>query len=100
MSILWNGENSIYIDAPSSMIGQTSGLCGTFNKNQKDDFLTPSKDIEADVASFASRWEATEGCHKKSRRSARSPCESQPQKLKDAELLCSTLKLNTFECEY
>lgn len=101
VSILWDGENRIYVDAPPSLFGQTAGLCGTFNKNQNDDFQTPDKDIEADIPTFASRWQASDVCHKRSRRGLnRSPCESQPQKLKDAEMLCSTLKLPVFEGSY
>uniref|UniRef100_A0A061QFX2 Putative hemolectin n=1 Tax=Cupiennius salei TaxID=6928 RepID=A0A061QFX2_CUPSA len=98
LSVLWDGQNRIYINAPPSMYEQTAGLCGTFNNKQKDDFLTPTNDIEADVSTFAARWEVSDSCHKRSRRrSARAPCESQPQKLKDAELLCSALKLDIFK---
>ncbi|GFR27036.1 von Willebrand factor [Trichonephila clavata] len=96
LSLLWDGQNRIYIDAPSTLSNQVMGLCGTFNRNQNDDFLTPEKDVEADVASFAARWQASDTCQKRSRRSLRSPCEMQPQKLSDAEQLCYLLKSKIF----
>ena len=97
LNVLWDGQNRIYIDAPPALFGQTMGLCGTFNKNQNDDFMTPSHDVEAEVSSFAERWRASDTCHKRSRRrSDRTHCESQPQKLDDAQMLCSVLKLDTF----
>lgn len=97
LNVLWDGQNRIYIDAPPTLFGQTMGLCGTFNKNQNDDFTTPYNDIEAEVSSFAERWKASGTCHKRTRRrSERTRCESQPQKLDDAQMLCSVLKLDTF----
>ncbi|XP_055937840.1 hemocytin-like [Argiope bruennichi] len=97
LSVLWDGKNRIYIDAPSSLYDQTMGLCGTFNNNQNDDFMTPEKDIEADVATFVSRWQASDKCYRRARRSMRrTPCEMQPQKLADADQLCYTLKSAMF----
>ncbi|XP_035218784.1 SCO-spondin-like, partial [Stegodyphus dumicola] len=97
VSVLWDGENRIYVDAPPTLFGQTMGLCGTFNHNQNDDFQTPEKDVEADVATFASRWQASDTCHKRTRRSMRSPCETQPQKLSDAKMLCSAIIGEVFQ---
>ncbi|XP_054708375.1 SCO-spondin-like, partial [Uloborus diversus] len=97
LSLLWDGENRIYIYVPPTFFGQTMGLCGTFNHIQNDDFLTPDKIIEADVETFASKWQASDMCNRRSRRSSRSPCESEPQKLDDAKMLCSTIKQNVFK---
>lgn len=41
LEIWWDGMTRVYVDAPASYKGQTKGLCGTFNSNQNDDFLTP-----------------------------------------------------------
>jgi von Willebrand factor len=40
-TIWWDGITRAYIDAPASYRGKTQGLCGTFNSNMQDDFLTP-----------------------------------------------------------
>lgn len=39
--VWWDGATRAYIDAPASYRGKTKGLCGTFNSNMQDDFLTP-----------------------------------------------------------
>jgi hypothetical protein len=39
--IWWDGSTRAYIDVPASYRGKTRGLCGTFNSNMQDDFLTP-----------------------------------------------------------
>lgn len=41
VKIWWDGATRAYIDAPTSYRGKTQGLCGTFNSNMQDDFLTP-----------------------------------------------------------
>lgn len=41
VTIWWDGVTRAYIDAPASYRGMTQGLCGTFNSNMQDDFLTP-----------------------------------------------------------
>lgn len=40
-TVWWDGATRAYIDAPASYRGKTQGLCGTFNSNMQDDFLTP-----------------------------------------------------------
>jgi von Willebrand factor len=39
--IWWDGMSRAYVDVPASYRGKTQGLCGTFNSNSQDDFLTP-----------------------------------------------------------
>jgi integrin beta 3 len=41
IQVWWDGATRAYIDAPASYRGKTKGLCGTFNSNMQDDFLTP-----------------------------------------------------------
>lgn len=41
VTVWWDGATRAYIDAPASYRGKTKGLCGTFNANMQDDFLTP-----------------------------------------------------------
>ncbi|KAJ8974052.1 hypothetical protein NQ317_002298, partial [Molorchus minor] len=52
--IWWDGITRVYIDIPAEFKEKTRvnihlGLCGTFNNNQKDDFLTPEDDVEQAV---------------------------------------------------
>lgn len=41
LKVWWDGMTRVYIDAPATYRGKTKGLCGTFDSNQQNDFLTP-----------------------------------------------------------
>ena len=41
LDILYNGRRRIVLNLAPSFRDRTIGLCGTLNKNQKDDFRTP-----------------------------------------------------------
>ena len=41
LKVAWDGHTSIYVEAPASISGKTCGLCGNFNGNRDDDFMTP-----------------------------------------------------------
>lgn len=73
----------------------TKGLCGTFNSNQNDDFLTPENDVEQSVIPFANKWKTNEKCIdiKKSDH----PCEKNIQNKPQAEKYCSKLTGKLFE---
>lgn len=87
----------VYIDAPASMRGQTQGLCGTFNSNMKDDFLTPEGDIETAVEPFANKWVTSETCPFMSDAPVPHPCQVNIENKATAEEVCSKLKSEIFE---
>lgn len=63
LKVWWDGVTRVYIDAPPSYRGTyTKGLCGTFNSNIQDDFLTPEGDVETSIESFADKWRTKETC--------------------------------------
>ncbi|PNF36643.1 hypothetical protein B7P43_G19101, partial [Cryptotermes secundus] len=98
LEIWWDGVTRVYIDAPASFQGNTKGLCGTFNQNQNDDFLTPEGDVEQDVAAFANKWKTNEVCEDVLEREASShPCDVNAHNRATAEKHCSKLKGSLFE---
>lgn len=62
LKVWWDGVTNVYIDAPAAYRNQTAGLCGTFNSNAQDDFLTPEGDTETAVEAFANKWRTRESC--------------------------------------
>ena len=52
----------VYIQLDTQFIGNTRGLCGTYNFKSSDDFYPPSGFIEADVFSFADSYKNDMGC--------------------------------------
>lgn len=72
------------------------GLCGTFNNNQKDDFLTPENDVEHSVIPFANKWKTSEKCNDIPEKLLQDPCEVNIQNKASAEMYCKKLKSDLF----
>lgn len=102
LKIWWDGITRVYIDAPPSYRNRTKGLCGTFNANQNDDFLTPEGDIESSVASFADKWRAKESCdYVNDDINIPHPCQSNMENKEKALEVCGKLKSKIFdECHW
>lgn len=95
--VWWDGATRVYVDAPASYRGKTSGLCGTFNANSQDDFLTPEGDIESVPEPFADKWKTMEVCSVPTSSAIIHPCQKNPLMKGKAEEICAKLKSRTFE---
>ncbi|CAH1404838.1 unnamed protein product [Nezara viridula] len=101
VEVWWDGAARLYINAPPSLKGKTKGLCGTFNNNQKDDFLTPEGDVEQDPISFANKWKTKDSCDNEVEEENRNPCDVNVQNKAEAEKLCSHITSNMFlDCHF
>ncbi|NXG20800.1 SSPO protein, partial [Grallaria varia] len=69
---------------------QVRGLCGTFNGDQRDEFLTPEGDVELGVAAFANAFRAAGACPALGPGIA-NPCDSSPGSWERAEATCAVL---------
>lgn len=99
--VWWDGMTRVYIDAPTHYRGKTSGLCGTFNSNSQDDFLTPEGDIESVAESFADKWKTDEQCPQPKTDFIPNPCQVNIENKNMAEQYCGKLKSPTFqECHW
>ncbi|CAB1422352.1 unnamed protein product, partial [Pleuronectes platessa] len=52
----------VYLQLDSQWRGQTLGLCGTFNGNLRDDFLSPAGMIEGTPQLHANVWKVSSAC--------------------------------------
>ncbi|XP_072418143.1 uncharacterized protein [Chiloscyllium punctatum] len=52
----------LYISLPETAQGSTKGLCGIFNDNANDDFLSAQNIVENAPVTFANSWEAESNC--------------------------------------
>lgn len=85
-------------DAPPSYRGKTNGLCGTFDSNQQNDFLTPEGDIESSVASFANKWRTKETCaYVDDDVNVPHPCQANLENKQMAIDVCKKLKSKIFD---
>ncbi|KAH8270632.1 hypothetical protein KR018_012544 [Drosophila ironensis] len=96
--VWWDGVSRVYIDAPPSWRGQTQGLCGTFNSNTQDDFLTPEGDIETAVEPFADKWRTKDICEFKAEtHQGPHPCTVNPERKALAETHCEWILQDIFQ---
>uniref|UniRef100_A0A4W2GY39 Mucin 5AC, oligomeric mucus/gel-forming n=1 Tax=Bos indicus x Bos taurus TaxID=30522 RepID=A0A4W2GY39_BOBOX len=70
--------------------GQSCGLCGNFNQNQADDFLTISGVVEGSAAAFANTWKTQAACPNV-KNSFEDPCSLSVENEKYAQHWCSRL---------
>ncbi|XP_062327803.1 mucin-5AC-like [Osmerus eperlanus] len=80
----------VYITAAPSLHNETSGLCGNFNNNQADDFLTASGLREGTAVGFANTWKTRASCPD-IKSSFESPCSLSFENEKYAQHWCSML---------
>lgn len=98
LKVWWDGVTRVYIDTPASYRDKTKGLCGTFNSNQQDDFLTPEGDIESVVEPFADKWRTKESCpYITDTVPVPHPCQVNLENKSKAEKMCSKLKAKIFD---
>ncbi|XP_061431827.1 von Willebrand factor-like [Lethenteron reissneri] len=94
--VLWDGRSTLYITAPSVMMGRVLGLCGTFNRVQMDDFLTPEGDIESNSVNFGNRWKALASCANVGIEPYSHPCDLNSQSRAYAHSQCGKILLAPF----
>ncbi|KAK2820378.1 hypothetical protein Q5P01_023337 [Channa striata] len=56
LSVTYDGWSTVSISVPSNYSGKTCGLCGNFNGNPNDDFLTPSGNMVSTPDEFGTAW--------------------------------------------
>ncbi|XP_071749958.1 LOW QUALITY PROTEIN: hemocytin-like [Lepeophtheirus salmonis] len=99
-NIKWNGHSRIYVHVPPSAFGQVKGLCGNYNKIQRDDFVTPEGEIESVNEAFVLSWQ-TKSCQKSSTKpdslSRLTSCSLSSEKKKEYSNYCALLKTSIFE---
>ncbi|XP_051786791.1 otogelin-like protein [Erpetoichthys calabaricus] len=69
----------LYLQVESSWKGGTLGLCGTFNGNLRDDFLSPSGMIEGTPQLHTNAWKVSSACTSPLNIPLIDPCEMNQQ---------------------
>ncbi|KAJ8373644.1 hypothetical protein SKAU_G00042240 [Synaphobranchus kaupii] len=69
----------LYLQLDSTWKGLTLGLCGTFNGNLRDDFLSPSGMIEGTPQLHANAWKVSSACTTPVNVPIIDPCEMNQQ---------------------
>ncbi|XP_045889176.1 otogelin [Micropterus dolomieu] len=91
----WN-EFRLYLQAEELWKDNTVGLCGTFNGNIQDDFLSPSGMIESTPQLFGNAWRVSSACSPSLSTPQLDPCDTHQQAVAYASEMCDVLNQELF----
>uniref|UniRef100_A0A8C4DJ53 von Willebrand factor n=1 Tax=Dicentrarchus labrax TaxID=13489 RepID=A0A8C4DJ53_DICLA len=91
----WDGRGRVLLKLGPRWAGQTCGLCGNFNGNQGDDFLSGSGLVEAGPQAFGQSWRINGDCESTHRHET-DPCTINPKRVRFAEEACSVMMADVF----
>lgn len=91
----WDGRGRVLLKLGPRWAGQTCGLCGNYNGNQGDDFLSGSGLVEACPQTFGQSWRINGEC-KPSIKQETDPCAINPKRVRFAEEGCSVMMSEMF----
>ncbi|XP_051916485.1 von Willebrand factor [Hippocampus zosterae] len=91
----WDGKGRVLLKLGTRWAGRTCGLCGNYNGNQGDDFLSASGLVEAGPQAFGQSWRINGDC-KSAHTVATDPCAINPKRVRFAEEGCSMMTSDVF----
>uniref|UniRef100_A0A665WSA5 Otogelin n=1 Tax=Echeneis naucrates TaxID=173247 RepID=A0A665WSA5_ECHNA len=86
----------LYLQADEPWKDNTVGLCGTFNGNIQDDFLSPSGMIESTPQLFGNAWRVSSACSLSLSTPQLDPCDIHQQAVAYALEMCDILNQDLF----
>ncbi|XP_024909406.1 otogelin isoform X2 [Cynoglossus semilaevis] len=86
----------LYLQADERWKDDTVGLCGTFNGNIQDDFLSPSGMIESTPQLFGNAWRVSSACSNSLSSPQLDPCDTHQQAVTYASGMCDILNQDLF----
>ncbi|XP_014852414.1 PREDICTED: otogelin [Poecilia mexicana] len=89
-------EFRLYLQADETWKDDTVGLCGTFNGNTQDDFLSPSGMIESTPHLFGNAWKVSSACSLSLSSPPLDPCDTHQQAVTYASEMCDILNQDLF----
>ncbi|XP_007935278.1 von Willebrand factor [Orycteropus afer afer] len=92
----WDGRGRLLVKLSSVYAGKTCGLCGNYNGNKGDDFLTPAGLVESLVEDFGNSWKLHGDCQDLQKHDS-DPCSLNPRLTRFAEEACAVLTSSKFE---
>ncbi|XP_061101225.1 otogelin [Conger conger] len=89
-------EFRLYLQVDPLWKDDTVGLCGTFNGNIQDDFLSPSGMIESTPQLFGNSWRLSSACVPSPSLPQLDPCDTHQQAAPYASEMCDILNQDLF----
>ncbi|XP_047452758.1 von Willebrand factor [Mugil cephalus] len=91
----WDGRGRVLLKLGPRWAGRTCGLCGNYNGNQGDDFLSGSGLVEAGPQAFGQAWAINGECESTHKHES-DPCATNPKRVRFAEEACAVMMSAVF----
>ncbi|XP_027128551.1 von Willebrand factor [Larimichthys crocea] len=91
----WDGRGRVLLKLGPQWAGRTCGLCGNYNGNQGDDFMSESGLVEAGPQAFSQSWRINGDCESTTKHET-DPCAINPKRVRFAEEACSVMMSDVF----
>ncbi|KAF3688863.1 von Willebrand factor [Channa argus] len=86
----WDGRGRVLVKLDPLWAGRPCGLCGNYNGNQGDDFLSGSGLVEASPQSFGQSWRINGECESTHKHET-DPCAVNPKRARFSEEACAVI---------
>nr|XP_026689876.1 mucin-2-like [Ciona intestinalis] len=93
----WDGISRVYVTAERRWQGKLCGLCGNYNRNQRDDFMNFNGLVERSPVSFGNAWKASPDCIDMTSQFIQDPCQVNQQRVGFANTECQVILSETFQ---
>ncbi|XP_071393775.1 von Willebrand factor [Centroberyx affinis] len=91
----WDGRGRVLLKLGPTWAGRTCGLCGNYNGNQGDDFLSGAGLVEAGPQAFGQSWRINGDCGS-THKPETDPCAINPKRVRFAEEACLVMMSEAF----
>ena len=95
VTVEWNNVRNVRVTILGRYFNKTKGLCGTFNRNGNDDFLTENGTIISNAIEFGDSWKTDPNCENAP--DDEHPCQVYSDKNASAMTDCSALSSSPFD---
>ncbi|XP_059508203.1 mucin-6-like [Stegostoma tigrinum] len=95
LTIIWNKNMNAYISITRLSEFAVCGLCGNYNGNADDEYVTQNKYLVSNVLTFANSWKEDPTCRDVTE--VVFPCRKNPYRLARAEKMCAIINSKVFE---
>ncbi|XP_048463234.1 mucin-6-like [Rhincodon typus] len=95
LTIIWNKNMNAYISITRLSEFAVCGLCGNYNGNADDEYVTQNKYLVSNVLTFANSWKEDPTCRDVTE--VVFPCHKNPYRLARAEKMCAIINSKVFE---
>ncbi|CAH2325437.1 mucin-5AC [Pelobates cultripes] len=93
--LVWDKKTTIFVKLHPNFQGKVCGLCGNYDGNAVNDFITRSRSEVGDVFEFGNSWKLSQSCPNAIE--AKDPCLSNPYRKAWSQKKCSIITGPVFQ---